>query len=156
MSYDPKVGKWSELSIAIFVKNVVDPLGITFFIEGVSKEIESAFTTDSAVLRITGPSFWEGSGESVYKFEVLVLFTDFHGKNDSGWDLSTRAGVMAQALSTVIPVYRHGDEDPASLVGCLQRDRDSREFVKTVQYGIIQKDANVKQTGVLAKYELCL
>lgn len=156
MSYDPKIGKWAEQSISTFVKNVVDPLGITFFIEGVSKEIESAFKTDSAVLRMIGPSYYDSPGSDLYKFEVLVLFTDFRGTNDSGWDLSTRAGVVAQALSTVIPVYRHGDEDPASLVGCLQKDRDSREFVKTVQYGIIQKDANVKQTGVLAKYELCL
>lgn len=150
------MGRWVNISLANAVKPVVDSLNIKFYMEGISKEIESAFTNDSALLRVTGPIFFDSAGVSLYKFELLVLLTDLSNANDGGWDLDTRAGEIAQLLSTDIPVYRHGDEDPATLVGCLQRDRESREFVRVVNYGIIEKDIEVKQMGVLAKYEICI
>ena len=156
VSYEPNIGKWVNQSIALATKETIESLSIEFYMEGVSKEIESAFTRDSALLRTTGPVHYAGADQDLYKFEVLVLLTDLKSTNQSGWDIHSRAGAIAQLLSTDIPVYRHGDTDPATLVGCLQRDRDSREFVRIVNYGIIEKDIEVKQMGVLAKYEICI
>lgn len=156
MSFEPKMGKWVQASLALMLKPIVEGLQIEFYMEGLSKEIESAFTRDSGLLRITGPIYYDWPGEDLYKFELLVLITDLNENRDSGWDIHTRAGVIAQALSTVIPVYRYGDEDPATLVGCLERDRESREFVRVVNYGIIEKDIDVRQVGVLAKYEISI
>mgnify|MGYP006879612758 CR=1 FL=1 len=143
-------------TLEAMLKDTVETLGIEYYVEGISKETETAFTKDSALLRVTGPLYYSGSSQDIYKFEVLVLITDLQQTNGSGYDIHTRAGVIAQTLSNVIPVYRHGDEDPATLVGCLQKDRDSREFVRVVNYGIIEKDIEVKQMGVLAKYEICI
>ena len=137
-SYEPKLGRWVQASIALLLKDTIEALGIEYYVEGLHDEIESAFTKDSAVLRVTGPIFYDQPGCDLYKFEVLVLLTDYPKK----------------ILSGVIPVYRHGDEDPATEAGCLQRDRSSREFVRTVNFGLIDKDSSIRQVGVLAKYEI--
>lgn len=154
-SYEPRLGRWVQASIALLLKETIEEtLGIEYFVEGMHEEIESAFTKDSAVLRVTGPIFYDQPGCALYKFEVLVLLTDYPKTSETRYNLENWAGEIAKLLSDVIPVYRHGDEDPATQAGCLQRDRSSREFVRTVNFGLIDKDSSIRQVGVLAKYEI--
>lgn len=124
---------------------------VRLFMEGVDEEIESAFEMDSVVLRINGPWFTPGSGEDHYRVEALVLMTELVG-GDQKYTIYTNAGKVAESLSTPIPVYRYGDG--GNLIGCLVPDRNAREFVRVVEYGVIEKDTPVRQMGVLARYEI--
>lgn len=153
-SYQPELGRWTTASIALYLKDTIDSLGIEYYVEGMHDEVESAFTKNSAVLRVTGPDYFDYPGCDLYKFEVLVLLTSFPKASETRYNLENWAGQIAKLLSAVIPVYRHGDTDPATQAGCLQRDRDSREFVRTVNFGLIDKDLTIRQVGVLAKYEI--
>lgn len=151
---DPLIMKDINSSLAVLLKDAVEALGLKFFVDGIDEEIESAFNQDSVLLRVNGPEVRQGSGETVYLIEVFVMLTDLGQKGKSGYDLYSNAGSLASELSKAIPVYRFGESD--TLLGCLLPDRNSRDYLRLLNYGTIEKDVKVRQCAVIAKYELTL
>lgn len=151
----PQLPRWLVTSLGILVKPIVEgDLGVQFYIEGVNDESEGVFEQDSVVLRINGPWFDNRTGEERIICEVLLMITDLIGENENAYKILNEAGTLANTLSGNITVNRHGDEDPATTYGILVPDRTSREFVRVVNYGILDKDMRVKQCAVIARYEL--
>lgn len=154
---DPNLARWVTSALSKTLQPiVVDDLEITFWTEGIDFEERTLFQTDNAVLRVTGPKYVAGSGEDWNQFEVLVLLTDLFSTTKDAYAQMRQGGIIANTLSQPIPVYRTGTgpDDDQSLVGCLTVDRTSRDFVRQVNYGILDKDTRVKQAGVIARYEI--
>lgn len=151
---DPDIIRHLHSSLALYIKPVSVAINIPLFVEGVDKEIASAFNQDSAVLRINGPVYSPFQGEDRYQVEVFIMMTDLVRQTDNAYKLFTDTGKMAEALSNTIPINRHGID--GSLIGCLIQDRGSRDFVRVANYGIVEKDTRVRQMAVIAKYELSI
>lgn len=159
MYIDPNLARWVSASISDLLRPVIeDDLNLVFWTEGVDFEEQNLFQKDNAVLRVTGPLFFPGSNQDKYVFEVFVLLTDLFGTTTDAYNLMRQTGTVANTLSRPIPVYRYGGgpDDDESLVGCLDIDGNSREFVRQLNYGVIDKDTRVKQMAVIARYELLI
>lgn len=147
--------KWVTASVAVNLKAVVDTLtGVEFFVGGVDREEPDQFQKDSIVLRINGPWVRYGSGITRYKFEVMALITDIQTNSENGYQLMNWAGTIANTLSGPIPVYEY--PDASAQVGCLDIDRDTDDFLRIVPFGKIEKDTEIHQAAVIARYEICL
>jgi len=153
---EPNIGKWVVASTAEHLRVLIrDTLNMTFFVEGVDVESPEWFSTDSAVLRITGPWYRPGSAVDRYKFEVMMMVTDLYNSSENRFQLHNRMGSIASALSGPIPVLAYGDGDEQ--VGCLDIDIDSRDdFLRIVHFGKFDKDTEGYQAAVISKYEICL
>lgn len=127
---------------------------VTFFVDGVDLETKAAFETDSAVLKINGPWFEPYQGKNYHRVEVMVMMTALSGINTNRYKLFTDTGVIANELSKPIAINRHSGD--GSLIGCLDVDRRSRDFVRVVNFGQIDKDSSFRQMAVVARYELSI
>lgn len=152
---EANIGRWATASVAEHLRTLIrTTLSMTYFVEGVDVESPEWFTTDSAVLRVTGPWYFPGSSRDRYAFEVMVLVTDLYNTTDNRFQLHDRLGSIANALSGPIPVYKYGGDD--SQVGCLDIPEDPDEFLRIVHFGKFEKDTEAYQAAVIAKYEICL
>ena len=154
---EANLGTWVLASVAEHLRPTIrTSLGMTYFVEGVDVESPEWFSTDSAVLRVTGPWYRPGGGIDRYKFEVMLMVTDLYATSENRFQLHNRMGTIANALSGPIPVYKYGGGDE-SQVGCLDIDRDAADdFLRIVHFGKIDKDQEAYQAAVIAKYEICL
>jgi len=154
---DPRLPRWITTSLGILLKPIVETdLGVQFYIEGVHEESEGVFQQDSVVMRVNGPWFNNRTGEDRVVIEIMLMITDLITTNENAYKILNEAGTLANTLSGNIAINRHGDEDPATTYGILIPDRNSREFVRVVNYGMLDKDMQVKQCAVIAKYELSI
>jgi hypothetical protein len=153
MSIEVKMGRWVTASLAKKLKTPIEALGLTFFVEGVDRESPAWFRTDSTVLRVTGPKHKFGSGTIRYQFEVMVLLTDLVDDTENGFLNHDRLGTIANELCNAVPVFALGDG--GAQVGCLDIDRNAKEFLRTVHFGKLDKDTEVVQGAVIAMYEIC-
>lgn len=152
---EPLLGRWVVASLASLMQPVaVNTLGLTFFVEGVDLESPEWFRTDSLVMRVTGPKIHEGSGVTRYRFEVMCMLTDLLQGGQNGFQNHDRLGTIANVLCGPIPVLKYGGD--LSQVGCLDIDRNAKEWLRTVHYGKLNKDNEVVQASVIVAYEICL
>ncbi len=155
MSYEPKIGRWVTQSLAVLMNPVVTTtLGMKFFVEGVDLEEKNLVQTDSAVLRVTGPTPIFGSGRTTYRFEAMVMVTDLVDDSENGFLNHDRLGTIANALCAPVPVTNYG-EAVETQVGCLDIDSRAKEFIRIVHFGKLDKDSEVVQGAVVARYEIC-
>lgn len=153
---EARIGKWVTASVAENLRPLIrTTLGMTYFVEGVDVESPEWFNTDSAVLRVTGPWYRPGSAVDRYKFEVMLMVTDLYNTTENRWQLHSRMGSIANALSGPIPVLAYTDGDQQ--VGCLDIDEDAADdFLRIVHFGKFEKDSEAYQAAVIAKYEIRL
>lgn len=151
---NPKLPRYVTASVAQLLKAQVEALDLTFFVEGVDVEASEWFQTDSAVLRVVGPTYYPGSGIDRYKFEVMVMVTDLLSGGQNGFLNHDRIGTIANVLCSPIPVFAYTDGD--AQVGCLDIDPDAREYLRIVPFGKLDPDTEVVQAAVIANYEICL
>lgn len=155
MSIEVNMGRWAVASLAIHLKTLVEAtLSMQFFVEGVDREERSWFQADSAVLRVSGPIPKQGIGTTRYKFEAMVMLTDLVDDTSNGFLNHDRLGEIANALCGPVPVLKYGGD--SSQVGCLDIDKDAKEPLRIVHFGKLDKDNEVVQAAVIAKYEICL
>jgi hypothetical protein len=155
MALNPLMGRWVNGSVAKLISdtNASESLGVTFFAEGIDDETPEWFHKDSLVLRITGPTPVFGSGIIRYRFEVMVMLTDLLQGGQDGFLNHDRLGTIANVLCSPIPVYAYGSGD--AQVGCLDFDRNAPEPLRIVHFGKLDKDTEVVQAAVIARYEIC-
>lgn len=152
---ETKIGRWVKASLAIHLKTLIETtLSMTFFVEGVDREEKDWFQTDSVVLRVKGPTPMLGSGVTRYRFEAMVMLTDLVDDTENGFINEDRLGEIANALCGPVPVLKYGDGEEQ--IGCLDIDGNAKEFIRTVQFGKIDKDNEVVQAAVIVAYEICL
>lgn len=149
---DADLMKYLHSSVIRHIKPTIDSMDIQFYVEGLDEEIESAFENDSALLRINGPWYYPLNSVDYYRVELMVLMTELSGISENKYKLMDNIGKVANKLSEIIPVNRHGDG--GELISCLQTDREAREFVRIVNYGVIEKDYTVRQMSAIARYEI--
>lgn len=148
------VARWVTASLAVAVKAEVDSMtGVQFALGGVTQERSSLFRNDSVVLRVTGPIVKYGSSVTRYKFEAMALITELLTSSDNGYQLLNRAGSIANVLSGPVAVLNHPD---TTQVGCLDADRDADQFLRVLPLGKLNKDQEIHQAAVIARYEICL
>jgi len=155
MAYEPNMLKWANGSFARVLRPVVETnLGIKFWIGGVDREAEDMFSADNAILRVNGPWYFPYNGEERYRIEVMVLLTDLNSPTDNAYLAMQRGGQVAEALAKPIPLYRLGDGNDQ--IGCYDIDRKDRDYVRLINYAVIEKDTRIQQLAVLVKYEITL
>lgn len=155
MAYEPNMLKWVNGSFARVLRPVVETnLGIKFWIGGVDREAKDMFNEDNAVMRVNGPWYYPYNGEERYRIEVMVLLTDLNSPTDNAYLGMQRGGQVAEALAKPIPLYRLGDGDDQ--IGCYDIDRKDRDYVRLINYAVIEKDTRIQQLAVLVKYEITL
>ena len=151
---ETRLPKWVTSTLAINLKAKTEELGLQFYVESVDREQSSFFQDDTSVLRVTGPTMVFGSGVIRYKFEVMVLITDLVSDSHNRYQPINWAAEIANELNAPIPVYQYPDGDTQA--GCLEWDRNASEPLRIVQFGELDKDSEVIQAAVIARYEICL
>jgi len=152
---EPRLARWVTSSVALHLKTLIETtLSLQFFVEGVDREEKDWFRKDSVVLRVVGPTPVFGSGVTRYRFEVMTMLTDLVDDTANGFLNYDRLGTIGNALCGPIPVFKYGDGD--AQVGCLDIDRNASEPLRIVQFGKMDKDTEVVQGAVIARYEICL
>lgn len=155
MSLETKMGRWAKASLAVHLKTLVETtLSMQFFVEGVDREEKAWFQSDSVVMRVSGPFPVFGIGTTRYRFEVMVMLTDLVDDTSNGFLNDDRLGTISNALCGPVPVLKYGGDE--SQVGCLDIDKNAKEFLRTVHFGKIDKDNEVVQAAIIVKYEICL
>ena len=158
MQIETRLPRWVTSTLAVnlktFIEDPANGIDCVFFVEGVDREIRQYFEDDSVVLRVTGPTIRFGAGRIRYKFEVMTLITDLVSDSHNRYQPINYAAKIANELSAPIPVYQYPDVDTQA--GCLDWDRDSDEPLRIVHFGELDKDSEVIQAAVIAKYEICL
>jgi hypothetical protein len=150
---DPNLPKWVQASLCLIMKAVADDESVEFFSEGVDEETPKAFQRNSILLRINGPSILRSQSDS-YSIQVQVVVTDLVTPKKNSYEHFQRVGAIASKLEESLPINRHGDG--GTLVGCLSPERGSREVVKIVHFGQVDDAVKVRQSAVLANFELHL
>jgi len=130
------------------MKQVANSLALEFFSEGVDEEVAAAFQKDSLLLRVNGP-FIKTDG---YSIEVQVVLTDLGAPSKNSKEHFIRCGAVAEALDGVISINKNGDG--GGLYGCLSPDRDDSVRVKVLHFGQVDSNMKVRQSAVVASYEL--
>jgi hypothetical protein len=152
---ETRLPRWVTASVALHLKTLIETtLDLQFFVEGVDREEKNWFRKDSVVLRVAGPTPVFGGGVTRYRFEVMTMLTDLVDDTSNGFKNHDRLGVIANALCGPVPVFRYGDGD--TQVGCLDMDRNASEPLRIVYFGKMDKDTEVIQAAVVARYEICL
>jgi hypothetical protein len=155
MSVNALLPRWVTASVTEHIRStVVDDLGLTFFVEGVDLESPEWFQTDSLVLRVTGPTVAQGSGQTIYRFEVMTMLTDLVSGGSNGFLNHDRLGTIANVLSGPIPVLNYGTG--LVQVGCLDVDSRAKDFLRIVHFGKLDTHSEVVQGAVIVSYEICL
>ena len=152
---ETRLPRWVTASLAQHLKPLIETdLSLQFFVEGVDREEKNWFRRDSVVLRVSGPTPYFGGGSTRYRFEAMVMLTDMVSDSANGFLNHDRLGIIANALSGSIPVLKYGDGN--AQVGCLSGDTSTPEFIRVVQFGKMDKDTEVIQGAVMARYEITL
>jgi hypothetical protein len=154
MSFNPNLQRYVIASLSRILEPVLDTQAYEFWVESIDFDESEILKKDNAVLRIVGPDWAPGSGVDVYRFEVVVLFTDLLSHGGNAYSLITAANKVAETLANPIPVQEWGNGE--LLLGCLDLDHQADEPIRLVSYGVIDKDTRVKQQSVIAKYEIRL
>lgn len=136
------------------IEPVVAAEDYNFWIEGIDFDESEVLNSDNAVLRVLGPDLYPRSGKQHYKVEVIVLVTDLLDYSSNSYELTNTVGKIAATLENPVPVNEWGDGD--AFLGCLDVDPGARQFLRIVDFGVIQKDTRVKQMAVMVKYHIDL
>ena len=150
---NPKLPQWVQASLAIIMKAVAETLSVGFFVEGIDEETPAAFQSNSILLRVNGPSVIRSQSDA-YSIQVQVVLTDLVTPKKNSYEHFLRCGTVASTLEGALPINRHGDG--GELIGCLTPDRSSREIVKIIHFGQVDETVKVRQSAVIANFELCL
>lgn len=157
--YDPNWPRWVQASVAYYFKSASTTAGFTSLVEGID-ERTTAFmeATDRLEIRVNGPNIVEWSA-GYWHFEVdanILVHSYMGGALPNAYLGTTMAGVMAQAASNPIPVYKYGSgvDDDQSLIGCLTLRRGSKESVKVFHFGEIDREHRLRQLGVDVSLEM--
>lgn len=153
MAYETKIHRYVVTSL----QKLLDPISGTafaFWVEGINFDESEIFTQDNLVLRVIGPEFVPGGGEDVYRFDIFVMGTCLLDLEKNRFAFSEKMGAVAAALVPAIPINRWGDGD--ALIECLEPDRKANQFLRVVDFAVIEKDTRVKQTAVITKHELTI
>lgn len=158
---DPNLPRWMRASLNKYFATVVATIpNVQFFVEGADEETVQKFQNDSILFRMVGPNCHEGSSTDWYGVELQILCTDIiQTTKDGAYDLDVWVGIIAASMQRVMPIYKFGNgpsDDRTFLIGCLEADDSVRQPVRIVPYGIVDKDARVKQTSINGKFKLCL
>lgn len=150
---DPNLPRWVQASISLIFETVATAEAVEFFVEGVDEETPAAFQRDSLLLRINGPTTLRSQSDS-YSIQVQIVVTTLSTQKRNSYDHFQRCGVLASKLEESLPINRYGGDN--SLVGCLSPERGSRDIVKITHFGQVDDAVKVRQSAVLANFELHL
>ena len=149
---DPDIERYVIASASRILEPVITALSFKYWVGSIDFDESENVIEPNCVLRVVGPVFNPRGGEDRYDFELYVLCTDLLDNKTNAYNLSKVTGTIASTLAAPLPINRWGDGD--ALIGCLDVNPDAREFVRVVNYGIIEKDTRVKQAGVIARYTI--
>ncbi len=124
---------------------------LKYFIEAVPKSHEKDALTCWCEGRVDGP-YWQfgTANESHCKIEVNMLISwKIDGKDF--YKAERLKGLLTKAFTTSIPVFKLGtgiDDDPTSVVTCLQLVTTGREAVVVSDFGQVGAGVQIKQATV--------
>lgn len=147
---NPNWQRWIHSSLRTYVKEQLAALNVFVFFEGQSRE-ELASHLDWAEFRWTGP-FARKSSSNYWTLDVVLNFVI--GSTTNRQDTYTHQSIVGKVQSILtqnIPVYRYGENDDQSLLGCLQLQADLKEPIMTNYFGRMQ-DVEIEESTIEAYY----
>ncbi len=124
---------------------------IKYYIEAVPKSHESNTIECWCEGRVDGPYWRFGTaGESYCRIEVNMLIACKNNLKDI-YHAERLKGLLTVAFTTAIPVFKLGDgidDDPTSVVTCLNLVTDGREALVVSDFGQIGSGIQIKQATV--------
>lgn len=156
MAYNPNWPKWIQASIAKHFKTVANNNNYVSLVEELEERTtEFMEASDRIEIRMNGP-FVKNQSANYYLLEIdanILIFSHMDETSENVYDGIDIAGVMAQAASGPIPVYRLGNsiDDDGEQIGCLTLSRDG---VKVFHFGEITRQDRLRQFSVDAGYKL--
>jgi hypothetical protein len=163
MSLSPHLDRWIFASASKLIKSRSGST-ITFF-EGTDKDDNPR---EGVEFRLDGPRTTKlGSAADGWEvwvaINLLVSITMDHPSGDpSQRDFHRKykvTGVIRDALDTVIPVYKYGDNvgiDDGSFVGCLKPIHDKFNRIQVNHFGQVEKSLRLEQATVECHYVMHL
>lgn len=148
--------RWIHASVATYLKAacVADNCQLPVIIEGLDdRDDEYMKQSDRGEIRISGP-FTKPFGSTQLQALVPanILITSRYDKNKNAYIALDKLGVLLQAMSGPIPVFKYGngvDDDADEQIGCLILDKSG---VSIFQVGQLNTTDKVKQSLIDAKY----
>lgn len=156
MAYNPNWPKWIQASIAKHFKTVANSNGYVSLVEELEERTTTFMEADQRLeIRMNGP-FVKNQSANYYLFEMdvnILIFSHMDQTADNVYDGVDIAGVMAQAASVSIPIYRLGNtnDDDGEQIGCAALSRDG---VKVFHFGEITRQDRLRQFSVDASLYL--
>lgn len=148
------IANFQKYLIASVVRVVQPSLdAYKLYVEGVDFDEKEILRNDNIVLRTVGPNYYPQIGQDHYKYQVTLLLTKLLNHSDNAYDLHDKTSEMAVVLSNPIPVSAWG-QTPETSYGCLDKDPKDDDFVRIIDFGIIEKDIRYHQMAVIAKYSI--
>jgi len=147
--------RWITASIAIYFKTVLDTINLPLLCDGLDEREHASIHHNHAELRIGGPFLNELSRDYwQIKIDINVLLTCMMQANESVYDLQTWAGVIQEAMSQNINIYKYGGEsgDDESYIGCLRPRKGKNEAIRVLTFGQISKTDRVRQAMVDSRF----
>ncbi len=159
MAYDPNWPRWVQASLAKYLKDVADTNGYASLVEELEERTTDFIeSTQRLEIRMNGP-FTRQLSANFYLMDVdvnVLIFSHMDGTMDNVYGGIDMAGIMAQAISDPIPVFKYGNGigDDQSQIGCLTLRDGPREGVKVLHFGEIDRVSRLRQMGVDASLKL--
>jgi hypothetical protein len=157
---DPNWPRWIVASVSDYFKDVSDDIELPLLVEGVDeREAEKIRAMNHFELRIHGPETKEVSKGYFRIFvEINLLVTSFiGGQQQNAHEMVQFLGLLQQAASEDIPVYRFGltpGVDDDTFLGCLKPDSARSEVVTVFNFGEIDRARHIRQSAVDGRYRM--
>lgn len=152
MAANPNWPRWISASVSKFLKDIAIANSIPSLVDGLEKRTTDLSQSDKAEIRVNGPYLREASkGFWVASVGVNVHLTvRMDGPN--AYKLQNWCGIFLEAMSGNIPLLQLGDQsDTGAQFGCL-RIEDSKDPIRVIHFGQVDKTDLVRQSVVDARY----
>ena len=149
MPIDKGIPKWITASLATHFSEAITELPV--IVSG--SKMKTDDLSEYCEIRVDGPNILEVSHEywRVYA-EINVLITSVIDKN--AYKIERLCGDVVSAFTSGLKIYKYGNtlEDDASLVMCMTRIDEERDFIKLSHFGQIETGVDLEQSTVEAHY----
>lgn len=145
--------RWIYASIAKHFADIFTAKKLSFLVESAPQTSDKF--TDWAEIRMTGPDWIGGTnGEWIAERVEISILVQSKLSQKNSYILQTNIGIVCNAYSVSIPVFRLGDgqEDDEAYLTCLQLKAKGRDAVKVNQLGKVSASTQLLRATVDADY----
>ena len=125
---------------------------IDFYFEGADRD--TAKLSSWAEIRVDGPSFTKNGSKNEYDItmEINILVSTRMGTGSQSYAPYVNSGKACLIFTDDIPIYKLGQNQDGTHLGCLTLTKGRREKIAVSNFGIIDPQVKIFQSSIEAHY----